>query len=90
MQNDKDNNPNRQQETSSTENAGENSKEQFNELSELSLEERMNVADRIGVPVRDVSDAAATGVLSGRDDVAGAPAGKTEENREDQLYAFVE
>jgi hypothetical protein len=60
-----------QEGTGSAENTGRDRKEQFNELSELSLEERMNVADQIGVPVEQVSDAAATGAMSGRDDAAG-------------------
>lgn len=36
----------------------------FNELSELSLEERMAVADRIGIPVEDVREAAFDGTAS--------------------------
>lgn len=44
--------------------------EPFNELSELSLEERMAVADRIGVPVDNAGEAAATGAMSGPDDGA--------------------
>jgi hypothetical protein len=59
--------------TGSAENLGRERQEQFNELSELSLEERMAVADQIGVPVQNVGDAAATGAMSGRDDAAGAP-----------------
>jgi hypothetical protein len=53
------------------ENTGRNRKGQFNELSELSLEERIAVADQIGVPLEDVRDAAATGAMSGRDDALG-------------------
>lgn len=71
MATDNVNNPQVQQGTGSAENTGSNRQEQFNELSELSLEERMAVADRIGVPASDVSDAAALGTASGRDDLAG-------------------
>lgn len=44
--------------------------EQFNELSEISLEERMNVADKIGIPVDNAGEAAATGTASGVDEAA--------------------
>src|SRR4051794_32763964 len=71
MANDREMEQQRQPGTGSAENTGKDRKEQFNELSELSLEERMAIADQIGVPVRDVSDAAATGAMSGRDDAAG-------------------
>jgi hypothetical protein len=39
--------------------------EQFNELSELSLEERMNAADHIGEPMSTVEEAVATGTVRG-------------------------
>ena len=42
--------------------------EQFNELSELSLEERIVVADRIGIPVNDVREAVALGTMQDRDE----------------------
>ncbi|MBB1284935.1 hypothetical protein HRH25_11180 [Flavisolibacter sp. BT320] len=42
--------------------------EQFNELSEISLEERMNVADRIGIPVDNAGEAAATGTAMTSDE----------------------
>lgn len=57
--------------TGSAENLGMDRKEQFNELSELSLEERMKFADQLGIPVENVTDVAAMGGVSGRDDVAG-------------------
>ena len=57
-----------QQVRSGEENNGEDRIEQFNELSELSLEERMNVADQIGVPVRNESNTVEIGTLSGSDD----------------------
>jgi hypothetical protein len=44
--------------------------EQFNELSELSLEERMNVADQIGIPANNVEDAVATGTAGSDDETA--------------------
>ena len=50
---------------------GQVHKEQFNELSELSLEARMNVADQIGVPVNNLGDAAATGTMQDRDNSEG-------------------
>jgi len=49
-------------------NSGKGRKEQFNELSELSLEERMKVADQLGVPVYNAGDAAATGTMRGGDE----------------------
>lgn len=61
-----------QQGTGSAENLGSERQEQFNELSELSLEERIAVADRIGIPVENMGDAAETGAMSGRDDLAGS------------------
>lgn len=62
-----------QQGSGSAEQQGIDRQAQFNELSELSLEERMAVADKIGLPVQDVTDAFVTGTMSGRDDAAGAP-----------------
>jgi hypothetical protein len=46
-------------------NAARDRTEQFNELSELSLEERMAVADQIGVPVQNAGEAAAMDTISG-------------------------
>ena len=60
-----------QQGTGSAENLGMNRREQFNQFSEISLEERIAVADQIGVPVESETYAAATGAMSGRDDAAG-------------------
>ena len=57
-----------QQVRNGEENIGEDRIEQFNELSELSLEERMNVADQIGVPVINESNTVEIGTLSGSDD----------------------
>jgi hypothetical protein len=71
MTNDRESNSQNHQGTGSAENLGGDRKEQFNELSELSLEARMAVADQIGVPVESVTDIASTGAMSGRDDVAG-------------------
>ena len=56
-------------------------KEQFNELSELSLEERMNVADQIGIPVSNAGDAAATGTITGDSEKA---AGNPNQHLEDE------
>jgi len=62
-----DNRNNPQQ--SSTEGAANQERpEQFNELSELSLEERMNVADQMGIPMTNVEDAVAKGNMRGDDD----------------------
>ena len=47
--------------------------EQFNELSETSLEERMAVADRLGIPAGSVGEAAATGTISGTDNAGEGP-----------------
>lgn len=60
---DRENSGQPQRGTDSSENLGRERKEQFNELSELSLEERMNVADKIGIPVENVS-----GIAGGSDD----------------------
>ena len=81
MANDKERSGQRQQGSGSAENLGRDRKEQFNELSELSLEERMAVADRIGIPTEDVSDAGETGAMSGRDDAAGGSGDRMEEER---------
>ncbi|HEY0039904.1 MAG TPA: hypothetical protein VGB71_04525 [Flavisolibacter sp.] len=79
MTNDRENNPQQQPGTGSAENLDRDRKEQFNELSELSLEERMAVADQIGVPVDSVIDIASTGAMSGRDDAAGGSNDQMEE-----------
>ena len=71
MANDRENKAQQQDGTGSAENIDKDRQEQFNELTELSLEERMAVANRIGVPVENVSDADALGTVSGRDDAAG-------------------
>ena len=68
-----------QQQSGSAENTGREREQQFNEMTELSLEERMAVADKIGVPVRDVADASQTGAGSGRDDAAGGSGDEMEE-----------
>ena len=74
-----DRNQQTQQGTGSAENTGQERSQQFNEMSELSLEERMNVADQIGIPARDVIDASATGTSSGRDDLSGGSGDRMEE-----------
>lgn len=74
-----DKNQQAQQGSGSAENAGLGRTRQFNEMSELSLEERMNVADQIGVPTEDVIDANTTGASSGRDDAAGGSGDRMEE-----------
>jgi hypothetical protein len=78
MANDTENNQ-QQPGTGSAENQGRDRKEQFNELSELSLEERIAVADQIGVPAESVTDIAAMGAMSGHDDLAGGPGDRMEE-----------
>jgi hypothetical protein len=79
MANDRDYNPQQHEQTGGAESQGRDRKDQFNELSELSLEERMAVADQIGVPVESVSDAASLGTMSGRDDLAGGSNDRMEE-----------
>lgn len=78
MANDSVNSGQTQQGTGSAEQTGRQRKEQFNELSSLSLEERIAVADQIGVPAENVSDAASTGAASGRDDLAGGSGDRME------------
>jgi len=51
-----------------TDNRAHERTEQFNELSELSLEERMNVADQLGVPIDNMNDAVATGTMQDNDE----------------------
>ena len=68
-----------QEGTGSAENTGRERTEQMNELTELSLEERMNVADQIGVPPEQVADVSDTGMLSGRDNVSGGSGDRMEE-----------
>lgn len=65
MINDREQDQSHPTEPRNTENVGAGRSEQFNELSELSLEERMAAADRIGIPVRDAGEAAATGAMRG-------------------------
>ena len=79
MANDRDERQQGQPGTGSAENTGRERDHQFNEMTELSLEERMNVADQIGVPVESVSDASETGAMSGRDDAAGGSGDRMEE-----------
>ena len=66
--NDRDKAQKPQPDTGSTENQNLERTEQFNELSELSLEERMNVADQIGVPRNNMEDAVASGTIRGYDE----------------------
>ena len=79
MTNDRENSQQSQPQSESAEKTGSGRNKQFNELSELSLEERMAVADRIGLPVEDIDDDATTGAMTGRDDTAREPNGRTEE-----------
>lgn len=57
-----------QPDSGGSENDGRKRQEQFNELSELSLEERIAVADKIGIPAARMSDAVALGPVSVRGD----------------------
>ncbi|HYO23053.1 MAG TPA: hypothetical protein VER36_11660 [Flavisolibacter sp.] len=68
-----------QQGTGSAENTDRDRTEQMNELTELSLEERMSVADKIGVPPEQVADVRDTGMLSGRDDLSGGSGDRMED-----------
>lgn len=54
-------------------------KEQFNELSELSLEERMAVANQIGIPVENAGDPALTGTMGADNEEAESPTNQPEE-----------
>jgi hypothetical protein len=67
-----------------TGNAGRERTEQFNELSELSLEERMAVADQIGVPVQDAGEAAAMGTISGGEEGSGTSYEIEEESMDEE------
>jgi hypothetical protein len=67
--------------TEGAENQDRDRKEQFNELSELSLEERMAVADQIGIPVANVGEAVATGTMSGFDESSMEQDERPEEDR---------
>lgn len=78
MENNKDIKPSHQPVTEDLQNEGRVQKEQFNELSELSLEARMNVADQIGIPVNNLGDAAATGTMQDRDNTTDGFDDKTE------------
>ncbi|HEV7331231.1 MAG TPA: hypothetical protein VGN63_09340 [Flavisolibacter sp.] len=81
MANDREYNLPHQPGNENADNRERDPKEQFNELSELSLEERMAVADRIGIPVDNVGEAAATGAMRGDDNAtAGSGDPMDEEN----------
>ena len=82
MTNDREHNQPRRPATGNEENPGHGHKEQFNELSELSLEERMAVADKIGIPAENEGDAVVTGTTSGRDDAASERSNRTAEENE--------
>lgn len=70
MANDRENIQQNQTGTGNAEHLDRDRNEQFNELSELSLEERMAVADQIGVPVNDMGEAVATGTMQSGNDAA--------------------
>lgn len=70
MANDKEYNQHEEPGAGRAESTERGQKEQFNELSELSLEERMAVADQIGIPVNNLGDAVATGAMRDRDETA--------------------
>jgi hypothetical protein len=82
MTNGSEHNQPRQPATGNEENPGHGHKEPFNELSELSLEERMAVADKIGIPVENEEDAAPAGTTSGRDDAASEMSDRTAKENE--------
>jgi hypothetical protein len=68
MTNDRDNTQQPYPDAEREENNSSARLEQFNELSELSLEERIAVADRIGIPVNDIREAVALGTMQNRDE----------------------
>ena len=73
MENDKENSQRPQPVAGSAEDPATERKEQFNELSELSLEERMAVADRLGIPTAEVREGVALGTATSNDDAAQKP-----------------
>ena len=79
MVNDREINPQHQPDTGNAENSGTDHRDQFNELSELSLLERMNAADQIGIPVQSVGNAVATGVAMDTDDAIDSTNEETDE-----------
>lgn len=79
MENDKKVPHQQQPGTGNTENEGKFRNVQFNELSEVDLEARMNVADQIGVPINNLGDAAALGTMRDRENDAEVPNDRTEE-----------
>lgn len=81
MMNDREKAQPPQKDREGDENFDQDQIEQFNELSELSLEERMNVADRMGIPVESAGEAAATGTASGVDDAASGQNDRLESDR---------
>lgn len=78
MENEKDIKPIEQRRAKEATNGEQNRMEPFNELSELSLEERMNVADQIGIPAETPGEAAATGTAIDRNDREGGLAAEEE------------
>ena len=63
MTHDREEQQQRQSGTDNPENTGPERKQQFNEMTELSLEVRMRVADQIGVPIANADDANETGAM---------------------------
>lgn len=63
----------------SAENNDRQRMDQFNELSELSLEERMAMADKIGIPVRNADEATLISTMSENDTNTGGLANRTSE-----------
>ena len=84
MTNDRDNTQQPYSDTEGEENSGNARQEQFNELSELSLEARMNVADRLGIPVNDIGEAVALGTMRDRDESTESTNDRMEEENERQ------
>jgi len=84
MTNDRDNTQQPYSDTEGEENSGNARQEQFNELSELSLEARMNVADMLGIPVNDIGEAVALGTIRDRDESTESANDRMEEENERQ------
>jgi hypothetical protein len=84
MTNDRNNTQQPYSDTEGEENSGNARQEQFNELSELSLEARMNVADRLGIPVNDIGEAVALGTIRDRDESTESANDRMEEENERQ------
>lgn len=79
MEKDNDSLQQSQQGTGSSENKGQERSTQLNNKTDLSQEERQNIADEIGEAPEAIASLKDIGALSGRDDNAGAPGDRMED-----------